>query len=223
MHEEAEDTPLAVRRFRRCGPFEQGGLRLVCQRVRDLHEEELRRGSRQEHAGGQASAATQQRVEKLANDMCSGATEENMRGIIELAKEHGVPVANLIGFIFDSLLNENAVMQITECAPLLKGLYEASPDKRSTQQAILSGVAGLVTSAAHGGALIKKTPAILMALYDLDLIEEAEVLKWHAQAPGEEGDAGKRAREAAASFIKWLREAEEESSAGEEKGEEAKK
>ena len=51
MHEEAEDTPLAVRRFRRCGPFQEGGLRLVCQRVRDLHEEELRRGSWQEHTG----------------------------------------------------------------------------------------------------------------------------------------------------------------------------
>ena len=57
--------------------------------------------------------------------------------------------------------------------------------------------------------MLKKTPAILMALYDLDLLEEEEVVKWHAHAPGERDEAGSKVREAADPFIKWLREAEE--------------
>ena len=56
--------------------------------------------------------------------------------------------------------------------------------------------------------MLKKTPAILMALYDLDLLEEEEVVKWHAHAPGERDEAGRKVREAAEPFIKWLREAE---------------
>ena len=59
--------------------------------------------------------------------------------------------------------------------------------------------------------MLKKTPAILMVLYDLDLLEEEEVVKWHAHAPGERDEAGRKVREAAEPFIKWLREAEAES------------
>ena len=47
--------------------------------------------------------------------------------------------------------------------------------------------------------------------YEIDLLEEAAVLKWHNAGAGPKATArGKAAREAAAPFIKWLREAEEE-------------
>ena len=47
-----------------------------------------------------------------------------------------------------------------------------------------------------------------MTLYDIDLIEESVVLKWHAEAPDD--DDGRKVRAAAAPFIKWLHEAEVE-------------
>ena len=56
--------------------------------------------------------------------------------------------------------------------------------------------------------------------YDIDILEEAAVLKWYAQAPEPKDGAGRKVRKAAAPFIKWLREADEESSGEEEDGEE---
>ena len=170
----------------------------------------------------------------------------------------GVPVDDLLGFVFETLLDERAVKQIKECARALRDLFDDSADKLRTQRAILKGVANLVTLPKHGEAMLKKTPAILMALYvprpqephephephrpvpvpvpgpvpvpvppvggtasstrspspsdgprryEIDLLEEAVVVKWHPV-----DDAGKRAHEAAAPFIKWLEDAEEDSS-----------
>lgn len=68
----------------------------------------------------------------------------------------------------------------------------------------------LVTAVEHGAAMLKKTPAILMALYEIDLLEEEEVLKWAAKSPGPKDDAGRQARAAAAPFVTWLQEAEED-------------
>jgi len=157
-----------------------------------------------------------ERAEQLANELLKGgSTEANLKGVVDLAKDHGVPTDNLIGFVFDSILDEDALKQIKECSTVLRGLYEASPDKRKTQWAILGGVATLVTAPKHGDALLKQTPAILMALYDIDLVEEGVVAKWYAQALSPNDAAGRMVREAAAPFIEWLERAEEEDSADE--------
>ena len=58
----------------------------------------------------------------------------------------GVPVDDLIGFIFDSLLDERAVKQIKECSLVLRGLIDTSADKRRTQRAVLKAVTSLVTA-----------------------------------------------------------------------------
>ena len=47
--------------------------------------------------------------------------------------------------------------------------------------------------------------------YDIDLLEEAVVVKWHAETPYNE--SSRQVREAAEPFIKWLSTAEEESPA----------
>ena len=41
-------------------------------------------------------------------------------------------------------------------------------------------------------------------------LEEEVVLKWHAQPPGKKDVAGKRVREAAVPFVKWLQTADVE-------------
>jgi translation initiation factor 5 len=60
--------------------------------------------------------------------------------------------------------------------------------------------------------MLKKTPAILMALYEIDLLAEDVALKWHGKEPGAQDEAGRQVREAAAPFIEWLKTAPEESS-----------
>ena len=76
----------------------------------------------------------------------------------------GLPTDYFLGFLFEELLNENAAKQIKQCAPALRELFAASPDKRRTQWTILEGVVNLVTSPMHPSWLLKKTPVILMAL-----------------------------------------------------------
>ena len=76
----------------------------------------------------------------------------------------GLPTDPLFGFIFSSLLDERAATQIKACASALRELYDASVDKPCTQRAILEGVGSLVTAQKNGEGMLKKTPAILMAL-----------------------------------------------------------
>ena len=160
-----------------------------------------------------------QRVDQIANDMQGGATEANVRKIMELATDHGVPIDNLIGFVFDELFDERAVKQIKDCAPLLRGMLESSTNKRTTQRAVLQGVINLVTSPKHGDAMLKKTATILMALYEIDVLDENTVVRWYGQGTQDKSDeSGNKAREAAAPFITWLANADEESADEAEEG-----
>ena len=119
------------------------------------------------------------------------------------------PAEHLVGFVF-SYLSEEAPKQIKECAPVLRDIFASSDDKRRMQRAVLKGVTDLVTAPHYGERMLKKTPLVLMALYDIDLIEESVVLKWHAKVPDDDDDEGKKVRAAAAPFVKWLNEAEVE-------------
>lgn len=190
------------------------------------------------HTHGEGQGVEAERLadveRQLTDDLLSSKTLTlaSLRKIMAIVGEQGVPPDDTFGFIFDALLDENAAKQINECAPALKELYAASADKRCTQRAILRGVVTLVgrlvdsneapLKKAQEQAKLKKTPSILMALYDNGLVEEQVVLKWHAQAPADLSDlperdhVGRRVRAAAAPFIKWLKEADEETSSAEE-------
>jgi hypothetical protein len=121
-------------------------------------------GGAHEHGAAEGIAEQVDAIERLASAVTSGATEASLRGILELVTYHGVPTDDLIALIFETLLSEGAVKQIKECAWLLRGLFDASTDKRRTQRAVLKGVTSLVTKAAQGEAMLKKTPALLMVL-----------------------------------------------------------
>ena len=100
----------------------------------------------------------------LAFAFCVHST---LRIPLVIACRQGVPTDDLIGFIFEGLLDQRAVKQIKECASVLRGILDAAADKRRTQRAVLQGVTNLVTAPKHGDGMLKKTPTILMALYAL--------------------------------------------------------
>ena len=99
--------------------------------------------------------------------------------------------------------------QITTHAVVLKKLFKASPDKDTTQKALLRYVQKLAVEGKHKDTLSRKVPRLLKAMYDLDLLEEEAVTRWYNK--GSKAEAGRAVREAAVPFLKWLREAEEES------------
>ena len=73
----------------------------------------------------------------------------------------------LLGDVFEMFFDQHAATQIQACAPALRELFDRSDDKRRTQRVILDGVVSLVTAPmgkAPKAKLLKKTPAILMAL-----------------------------------------------------------
>ena len=137
------------------------------------------------------------------------ASQDGLRAGNITSKLGEQPVDGLLGFIFDSMFSDDAVKQITECEGGLRKLYGASPDPRKTQRAILRCLQKLVTDSPHAGALISQTPALLKALYDIDLLEADVVVEWHAQG-GEKRPAkgaAVKVREAAEPFVNWLKEA----------------
>ena len=58
------------------------------------------RGEHGHHDHDHAHGASADKVEQIAVGMVDGSTEASMKGIIDLATEHGVPIDELVGFIF---------------------------------------------------------------------------------------------------------------------------
>lgn len=65
----------------------------------------------------------------------------------------------------------------------------------------------------HQAQLISKIPHILKEMYDADLLEEEVIISWSEKASKKyvSKDLAKEIRVKAEPFIKWLKEAEEES------------
>ena len=130
---------------------------------------------------------------------------------------HCVQVDSLLGFIFGSMLGDDADTQILDCEAELRQLYAASSDTGETQRAILGYVQKLVTDSTHAAGLLGRTPAILKALCDIGLLTKDAVLEWHADGGGQSeptGAAGK-VREAAEPFVDGLRASQQRAAAAE--------
>ncbi|KAI8137859.1 domain found in IF2B/IF5-domain-containing protein [Fennellomyces sp. T-0311] len=111
--------------------------------------------------------------------------------------------------LMQCIFDENIAAQI----PKRKKLLAKFVTGEKHQKAVLGGIERLV-GLEHKDKLLKKVPAILMKLYDTDLIEDDVFIKW-GEKPSKryvDKEVSKEVKRAAKPFLEWVENAEEESS-----------
>jgi len=106
------------------------------------------------------------------------------------------------------LFDENIVDQIEPHVGLLAKLINGDEE---FEKAFLGGLERFI--GIEKPELIGKVPAILLALYNKDLLSEEVITSWGSKVSKKyvPKDISKKVRKAAKPFVKWLQEAEEES------------
>lgn len=145
-----------------------------------------------------------------ANELFAKFLEENPNAtdeeIIERSKAHSIGIHNAAS-IYLQLKFANDLESIPKSKTLLK--FASFGEK--TQLAILGSIERLVSG---NPSLQKKLPALFLALYNEDLIEEDSFLEWNERISKRfvEKAEGKLHRSICKEFIQWLEEAESEES-----------
>lgn len=118
-----------------------------------------------------------------------------------------------------SLFDAEVLQQIKDNQALL---LRFTADNQKAQKYLIGGMEQLI-SGEHKAKLLPLTPIILKALYDADLVEEEMLIEW-GKKPSKKFVASRKESaaiiEKAEPFLKWLEEADEESSSGEESDDE---
>ena len=108
--------------------------------------------------------------------LACGSLADAPCAILRLLVVQGLPMHDFLGDVFEIIFDEHAVEQIRACAPVLREALDTcsgdrpalGTDKHLTQSKVLGGVVSLVNApkgvSSRGEAMLKKTPAILMAL-----------------------------------------------------------
>nr|QIB02612.1 eukaryotic translation initiation factor 5 [Eucryptorrhynchus scrobiculatus] len=115
--------------------------------------------------------------------------------------------------LMELLFDQNALQQAKKYRLLL--LRFTLNDKKA-QRYLIGGLEQVV--ALHKDQLLPRVPALLKSLYDLDVLQEAAILEWAEKVSKKyvSRDVSQEIHDKAAPFIKWLKEADEESSESEE-------
>jgi translation initiation factor 5 len=106
------------------------------------------------------------------------------------------------------LFSANLVAEIKKHRNLL---LRFTHEDEKAQKYLLGGVELII--ALHAGKLMDKVPVILKLFYDTDLMDEKVILEWGSKISKKyvSKEVAQQIHDKAAPFIKWLKEAEEES------------
>ncbi len=129
--------------------------------------------------------------------------------IIAKAQELEIRSDKVVTILAQTLFDADILKQIAPRVALLKHFIKTEKD----QKGLLGGLERLI-GLVHPTELMAKTPLILKAFYDADLLEEEIVLAWGEKVSKKYVDkkVGKEIHAKAEPFLKWLQEAEEDDS-----------
>jgi len=156
-------------------------------------------------------AAIAAKVEDIF-ESTGGDVEKLVAALTALREEMGLGAEDLLGFVFEAVFDEDVLKekQVPAFAKLFLRLQRQCTKAKTAQQVMLVCVEALCGER-HAEALLAKTPYVLKAFYDADLLEEEAILKWHEKkSKGDKKDISKKVKEAAEPFVTWLKEADEE-------------
>jgi len=130
-------------------------------------------------------------------------------------------VDKAVSVLTEVLLGENILREL----PAYRNIFLRFCHKNPKSQKKLLQCLEMLICKRYADSLLPRTAHILKGLYDLDIVEEAVLIEWHEKV---EKSSRKRLgaemfqeiHNKAAPFIKWLKEAEEESGSEEESDEE---
>ncbi|KAG8462247.1 hypothetical protein KFE25_012067 [Diacronema lutheri] len=155
-------------------------------------------------------AAIAAKVEAVLED---AENLDQMVGALEaLRDEVGLAGEDLLGFVFESVFDEDVLKdgQAKASAKLIQRLQKLCARAKSAQQVLFGCIEQLCGERCEE-ALLKKTPHVLKAFYDADLLDEEAIVHWaEKKSKTANREVSKKVKKAAEPFITWLKEAEED-------------
>ncbi|KAF8181322.1 domain found in IF2B/IF5-domain-containing protein [Pholiota molesta] len=134
-------------------------------------------------------------------------TKARSLAIYKKAEELGIEKKHkTVTILVQALFTEHIVAEVNSYAALLTKLVTSEKH----QKALLGGVERFI-GFTHPD-LIPVVPKILMAFYQIDLIDEEVVTQWgtHVSKKYVDKDTSKKVRKASEPFLKWLQEADDD-------------
>lgn len=129
--------------------------------------------------------------------------------IYQKAQEFGVEKKHkAVSVLVQALFSEDVVKEIDTYKALLAKMVTSEKH----QKALLGGIERLV--GLDYPDLIPSVPKVLMALYQVDVLEEEVVTQWgtHVSKKYVDKETSKKVRKASEPFLKWLEEADDDES-----------
>lgn len=161
-------------------------------------------------------AAISAKVEAVLED--AESLEQTVGALEALKEEVGLAAEDLLGFVFESVFDEDVLKdgQAKASAKLIQRLQKTCARAKSAQQVLLVCIEGLCGERCEA-ALLKRTPHVLKAFYDADLLDEEAIVRWaEKKSKTANRELSKKVKKAAEPFVTWLKEAEEDGDEGEE-------
>ena len=130
------------------------------------------------------------------------------QAIIVKAQELGIRSDKAVTVLVQTLFDQNIIDELPKQISVFRDFVKSEKD----QKGLIGGLERLI-GLSHPKELLTKTPLILKAFYDADILEEDTILSWAEKVSKKFVDRkiARKIHEKAEPFVKWLQDAEEES------------